>query len=110
MPQDATQCSLFDEAMEAAARVVSIAFQAPSLPFTKADRAKMASNRAAVLKLMLDGRARTLRQIRAECEFDPETEVSARLRDLRKPEYGGYEVKCWRGGSDVYLYQMAVPK
>ena len=82
-------------------------FQAYSTP---ADKAKMASNRAAVLSLMLDGKSRSLRMIRAECGFDPETEVSARLRELRRPEYGGYEVKCWREPNRVYLYQLGAPE
>jgi len=82
-------------------------FQSHSAP---ADKAKMESNRAAVLALMLDGRERSLRMIRAECGFDPETEISARLRELRRPEYGGYEVKCWRFPDGVYRYQLAVPE
>ena len=82
-------------------------FQSHSTP---ADKAKMESNRAAVLALMLDGRERSLRMIRAECGFDPETEISARLRELRRPEYGGYEVKCWRFPDGVYRYQLAVPE
>jgi len=86
---------------------MSLSFQSYSTP---ADKAKMASNRAAVLALMLDGKPRSLRMIRAECGFDPETEISARLRDLRRPEYGGYEVRCWRGQTGVYLYQLAVPE
>jgi len=82
-------------------------FQSHSTP---ADKAKLASNRAAVLALMLDGRARSLRVIRSECGFDPEAEISARLRELRRPEYGGYEVKCWREPSGVYLYQLGAPE
>ena len=45
-----------------------------------------------VYNAMADGCWRTLREISDETE-DPEASVSARLRDFRKSQFGGYEVK-----------------
>ena len=47
-----------------------------------------------VLRLMLDGRARTKLQITDELNLHPAKEVTARLRDFRKPEEerGGFGI------------------
>ncbi len=44
-----------------------------------------------VLKVMEDGKARFLHELAAEADA-PEASVSARLRDLRKPKFGGYTI------------------
>jgi hypothetical protein len=45
-----------------------------------------------VRALMLDGKWRTLAEI-AEATGYPEASISARLRDLRKPRFGGFQVE-----------------
>ena len=60
----------------------------------------------AVLNLMLDGRWRTLEQIATRLE-QPIQSVSARLRDLRKRRYGGWNVSRQMGDEPrVYLYKV----
>lgn len=64
-----------------------------------------------ILNLMLDGVWRTAGEARALTGGDVEKlpAVSARLRDLRKKEYGSWEVLTrWRGkpGSGVLEYRM----
>jgi hypothetical protein len=51
-----------------------------------------------ILDLMLDGRWRTLAEIQAQCG-GAETGVSAKLRDLRKFEFGAYTVDRRRRGN-----------
>jgi hypothetical protein len=64
------------------------------LGLSEADVAALDTQLTAVRELMLDGRWRTLREIRdalpMECDV---ASVSARLRDLRKTEFGGWSVK-----------------
>lgn len=61
-----------------------------------------------ILDLMLDGRWRTLAEIQARCG-GAETGVSAKLRDLRKFEYGAYTVDRRRRGeptSGLWEYRV----
>lgn len=60
-----------------------------------------------VRDLMLDGRPRTLSAI-AQTLGLPEASVSARLRDLRKPRFGGYRVTANRvpGGRGLWTYRL----
>lgn len=56
-----------------------------------------------VARVMADGRWRTLGEIQAEIEarfdtHDPQASLSARLRDLRKPKFGGHTVDRRRRG------------
>lgn len=60
-----------------------------------------------VRDLMLDGRWRTLRQI-ADATNCPEASVSARLRDLRKPRFGGYTVERKAQPNGLHLYRVPV--
>lgn len=55
------------------------------------DHVRLGDQAQRVLDLLADGRWRTLSEI-ARATGDPEASVSARLRDLRKPKFGGYEV------------------
>lgn len=50
-----------------------------------------------VLALMSDQQWRSLAAI-ASCTHDPEASISARLRDLRKPKFGGWTIERRRGG------------
>ncbi len=58
-----------------------------------------------VYALMRDGRWRTLFEI-AEATGDPQTSISAQLRHLRKPRFGGHDVQKRRrtalGGTYEY--------
>ncbi len=60
-----------------------------------------------VFNLMKDGRARTLDAI-ARQTGEPEASVSARLRDLRKPRFGGHTVKRKHIAQGVHEYQLEV--
>lgn len=65
-----------------------------------------ARQRARVLRLMSDGRRRTLGEI-SRVTRDPEASVSARLRDLRKPEFGGREVNKERLTNGLFEYWIS---
>jgi hypothetical protein len=56
------------------------------------DGSRLNKQLQAVKQLMSDGIWRSLAQI-AESVGYPEASVSARLRDLRKPKFGGYTVE-----------------
>lgn len=60
-----------------------------------------------VRELMLDHHWRTLGEIR-RAAGGSETGVSARLRDLRKPEHGGFTVESRRRGQDGGLWEYRV--
>lgn len=72
-----------------------------SVPFDGAtfepakDSVRLAGLLARVKALMSDGRWRTLAEIRAVVG-GTEASVSARLRDLRKPKFGGHTVETRR--------------
>lgn len=59
-----------------------------------------------VKHLMIDGRWRTLRSIAAQTGGS-EASVSARLRDLRKPRNGGYNVERRRVADGLFEYRIA---
>lgn len=61
-----------------------------------------------VRNVMRDGRWRPVREI-SELLGEHETSVSARVRDLRKRPYGGYEVeRKYRDGEYHYRLRRAV--
>ena len=57
-----------------------------------------------IYNLMQDGQFRTLRQI-ADITGDPESSVSAQLRNFRKPRFGGYTVNRKRE-LNTWYYQL----
>jgi hypothetical protein len=59
---------------------------------TEKDADRLGAQCQRVLDVMRDGRWRTLRQLSDESDA-PEASVSARLRDLRKPRFGGHQVE-----------------
>ena len=62
-----------------------------------------------VLEVMRDGRWRTLAEIKAVAGGS-ETSVSARLRDLRKPKWGGFRVERRRTATHgLWEYRVEVP-
>lgn len=58
----------------------------------KHDRARLESQLVRIFDLMKDGNWRTLREISA-IVHGSESGVSARLRDMRKPKFGGHTVE-----------------
>jgi hypothetical protein len=70
------------------------------------DRSRLSAQLNHVRDLMLDGVARTLSEISALVDA-PEASVSARLRDLRKPKFGGYNVTRAHVAGGLYLYRVA---
>lgn len=75
------------------------------------DAERLGRQLRAVRDYMLDlgGRERTVPEIAADLHF-PECSISARLRDLRKPRFGGYRVESRRvtpGG--LYTYRLLRP-
>ena len=60
-----------------------------------------------VRNLMLDGAWRTLDEI-ALATRDPPASVSAQLRHLRKPRFGGYRVDKSYRGNGLYIYRLGV--
>lgn len=60
-----------------------------------------------VLTAMRDGQWRTLAQL-AESAEAPEASVSARLRDLRKPKFGGYTVERRYVSAGLFEYRVVV--
>lgn len=69
------------------------------------DRARLTGQLAAVYRLMRDGRWRTLYDISVEAGGS-EASVSARLRDLRKPQFGRYTVERRNVGGGLWEYRI----
>ena len=70
------------------------------------DHVRLSGQMLKVRNLMADGQWRTLAHIASEVGA-PEASVSARLRDLRKPKFGGYAVERARMGSGLHYYRVA---
>lgn len=70
----------------------------------KLDEARLTGQMLRVFTLMRDGKYRTLKQIAGT--MDGEAGVSARLRDLRKPQYGSHTVNRRRVSGGLYEYQL----
>ena len=60
-----------------------------------------------VWRVVSDGAWRTLEQI-ATTTGDPEASVSAQLRHLRKPRFGGHTVEKAYVGNGLYRYRVLV--
>lgn len=69
------------------------------------DHSRLARQLGKVRHLMADGCWRTLADI-ARATSEPETSVSARLRDLRKPKFGGHEVQRRYLGVGIWAYRV----
>lgn len=70
------------------------------------DHARLTSELHRVLNVMLDGSWRSLAAI-AEVTGAPEASISARLRDLRKPKFGGYIVERRHVGNGLWHYRVS---
>jgi hypothetical protein len=73
----------------------------------KLDRRRLNRQMEAVYDLMKDGLWRTLAQI-SDMATAPEASVSARLRDLRKPKFGGFTVNRKRYSDGLWGYQLDI--
>ena len=73
--------------------------------YAPSDGPRLGGQLARVASLMRDGQWRTLYEI-AHATGCPEQSVSARLRDLRTPRYGGYTVERQRCHVGVFLYRV----
>lgn len=62
-----------------------------------------------VYECMKDGRWRTLDEI-AKATGDPHASISAQLRHLRKPRFGGHTVHKDYIDSGLYKYQLELKK
>ena len=79
---------------------------------SSADAVRFSSQLAAVREIMMDGARHSIPEIKLRLAADfglmaSETSVSARIRDLRKAEFGGYTITRDRQGRrGLWHYQM----
>lgn len=71
------------------------------------DRERLAAQLTAVRRFMSDGQWRLLAEI-AAATGAPEASISARLRDLRKPKFGGLTVERDYVGDGLWQYRVLV--
>lgn len=74
------------------------------------DYQRLATQLGRVWRLMVDGEWRTLQEIHREVGGS-EAGISARIRDFRKPQFGGYEVDRRRRGNPsagLWEYRLVV--
>ena len=72
------------------------------------DKLRLTGQTHRVFDLMRDGEWRTLAEIE-ETTHDPQASISARLRDLRKHKFGGFNVqRRHRGNQNRGLYEYRV--
>lgn len=71
------------------------------------DHDRLGMQLRAVCEFMLDGRWRTLGEISLALRRYPEASISARLRDLRKPRFGGWTVERRYAGGGIWEYRVS---
>jgi hypothetical protein len=69
------------------------------------DHGRLSAQLDRVRELMSDGKGRFLYQI-SEQTGDPESSCSARLRDLRKAKFGGWQVKREYYSAGLWIYRV----
>lgn len=69
------------------------------------DGLRLAAQHQRVLAYMSDGAWHTLGEL-AKLTGDPEASVSARLRDLRKPKFGNYQVVREYVARGLFRYRL----
>lgn len=75
------------------------------------DQRRLSDQFHRILRLMLDGQWRSLAAI-AELTGDPQSSVSAQLRHMRKPRFGGYTVERKPSGDrrrGLFVYRVLPP-
>jgi hypothetical protein len=73
----------------------------------KHDGPRLRAQSLRVWRLMFDGEWRALSDI-AQVTGDPPASISARLRDYRKPKFGGHQVERKRLPRGLHLYRLIV--
>lgn len=71
------------------------------------DSGRLSAQFERIFDLMSDGKARTLKEI-ADVTGDPPASVSAQLRHMRKPRFGGHTVTKVHLGDGLYAYTLTV--
>jgi len=71
------------------------------------DGERLTRQQDTIYALMRDGRARTLAEIEAATGY-PQSSISARLRDLRKPRFGGHDVVRAYQERGVWIYRVVL--
>ena len=71
----------------------------------KRDGARLSHQLSAVKALMLDGQAHTLPEA-SERTGVPLTTIGSRIRDLRKPQFGNYDIRKKHIGNGLYSYRL----
>jgi hypothetical protein len=72
------------------------------------DHDRLTKQLGRVWSAMKDGRWRTLNEL-ADATGDPHASISAQLRHLRKPRFGGYTVERRRRGTGgTYEYRLLI--
>ena len=69
------------------------------------DNYRLGTQLAKIYNLMKDGQFRTLSQIE-QVTGEPQASISAQLRHLRKPRFGGHSVNKKHQGQGLYKYQL----
>jgi len=70
-----------------------------------ADNARLNSQLQRIWNVMLDGKWRTLAQIE-KLTGDPPASISAQLRHMRKPRFGGHTVRKLNSGGGLFWYKL----
>ena len=107
------QPNLFDDRPAQRREAVKAAIDATELKHygetydAERDGPRLNKQMRAVFELMKDGHWRTLREI-SDVTGGSENGVSARLRELRRSEYGGHTVKCDYMRKGLHRYRLIV--
>lgn len=105
---DTSDCPLFDAPAEETMPVVHTFDGATYEP--EHDQVRLNAQTERVRRLMADGHWRTLAEI-CLATGDREASVSARLRDLRKPRFGAFDVERRRRGEasrGIFEYRLNI--
>ena len=74
----------------------------------KRDKVRLSTQLGRVLDVMKRGHWYTLQEL-SQRTLSPESSVSARLRDLRKPRFGGYEIQRESVARGLFKYRLVTP-
>ena len=71
----------------------------------KRDRVRLNAQAQAVWDVISDGRGHTLAEI-SEMTGHPQASISARLRDFRKPRFGGHKIERQYIKYGIWVYRV----
>ena len=74
---------------------------------SKRDNARLTGQLLRIWDVVCDEKWRTLREI-ANLTGDPEASISAQLRHLRKPRFGGHTVERQHIDGGLYKYRLLI--